>query len=79
MIDVTNYYALARAGQFFPGQLGYWNNVQVGFASADPASKDPTEQHAIYNAAMIFESHGPFRVALGINRFNVYVAPQPLP
>lgn len=31
VIDLTNYYAVARANQFFPGQRGYWNNQAVGF------------------------------------------------
>ena len=61
-IDLTNYYLVSRAHQFFPGQE---LNVEAAVG----------EHNGIQTAGIISEIHGPFVVNAKVNQFNITVAP----
>jgi hypothetical protein len=61
-IDLTNYYLVSRANQFFPGQA---TNVEATLG----------EHNGIQTAGIISEIHGPFVVNAKVNQFNITVQP----
>jgi len=77
VIDLTAFYVLSRAHKFFPVQRGYWVNEWLGFEGDNPQFRNPDEQHGVSSIGIIFENHGPFKVAAKVNKLNVYVVDKP--
>ena len=72
-LDLTNFYALARQQQVFPGQRGYAGGKWMGFEGDVPELRNPAERHGIEWLGAIYEVHGPFKVRMTVNRLNATI------
>ena len=75
VIDLTNYYVMARRNNFFPGEEGFYvnNDITHGFGTEGKPESNQEVKPSIYWAGFMFEMTGAYKLEIEIEEFDVVV------
>ena len=75
VIDVTNYYVMARKNDFFPGERGFYidDDLLHGFSAPGTPEYEPDFKPSIYWAGFMFEMTGPYKLEIEIKEFDITI------
>ena len=75
VIDITNYYVMAKKNDFFPGERGFYidDNVMHGFGASGTPEYEPGFKPSIFWAGFMFEMAGPYKLAIDIEQFDITI------
>ena len=75
VIDLTNYYVMARTNNFFPGEQGFYvnNDTMYGFGTEGKPESGQNFKPSIYWAGFMFEMTGPYKLEIEIEEFDVII------
>ncbi|MCL2118387.1 MAG: hypothetical protein FWH27_08185 [Planctomycetaceae bacterium] len=76
VIDLTNYYVMARRNHFFPGEQGAYvdNGTMHGFGTEGKPESEKDFKPSIFWAGFMFEMTGPYKLEIGIEELDVVIA-----
>ena len=76
VIDITNYYVMARKNDFFPGERGFYIGSNMhGFGAPDTPEYEPGFKPSIFWAGFMFEMAGPYKLEIDIEQFDILIEP----
>ena len=73
VIDITNYYVMARNNDFFPGERWTTEDGLHGFNAPGTPEYEPDFKPSIYWAGFMFEMTGPYKLEIEIKEFDITI------
>ena len=75
VIDITNYYVMARKNDFFPGERGFYidDDLMHGFNAPGVPEYEPEFKPSIFWGGFMFEMTGPYKLEIEIEQFDIAI------